>query len=172
MNKVSGQLNDFSLYRDDNSRIAIGYGLTQVSETMYEWYEVYFYKRKDGVPTFKRVKEVIEKDINDQTDEKILNGLVWNDMPVYLSKENQFNFKSAFDRAVQTNGANLPVKFKLGEQDGEPVYHTFTELSELTDFYDAASLHILTCLNEGWARKDGIDWDEYKPFFPVVPENL
>ena len=169
--KVFGLKTDYTLYRDERARTVVCYGKEDVDENNATWHEVYFYKRKDGIPKFKKAKDGIEKDINDQTDEKILNGLVWNDMPVYLSSENQFNFKSAFDRAVQTNGANLPVKFKLGEQDGEPVYHTFTELSELTDFYDAASLHILTCLNEGWARKDGIDWDEYKPFFPVVPEN-
>ena len=166
--KVQGKINYYTLVRKEENRTIISYGFEEISETDATWYEVYFYKKKDGIPTLKMAKDGIEKDINDQTDEKILNGLVWNDMPVYLSKENQFNFKSAFDRAVQTNGANMPVKFKLGEQDGEPVYHTFTELSELTDFYDAASLHILTCLNEGWARKDGIDWDEYKPFFPEL----
>ena len=44
--------------------------------------------------------------------------MTWNDIPVWLSTENQLNFKSVYDMAVQAAGASLPVEFKLGEQDG------------------------------------------------------
>jgi hypothetical protein len=35
-------------------------------------------------------------------------------MPVWLSTENQFNYKAAFDLATQTGGKSLPVTFKFG----------------------------------------------------------
>ena len=30
-------------------------------------------------------------------------------MNIWLSSENQFNYKVAYDLALQTNGANLPI---------------------------------------------------------------
>lgn len=98
---------------------------------------------------------------NKQIDEKILSGFKWNDMPVWLSSENQFNYKAAYDLAVQTNGANLPVTFKFGTTD-EPVYHTFTTVEELNDFYLSAMRYINDALAAGWKKKDTIDWSEYK----------
>ena len=41
---------------------------------------------------------------NDERDEKIVSGFVWRDMQVWLSSENQFNYKAAYDLAVQTKG--------------------------------------------------------------------
>ncbi len=51
---------------------------------------------------------------------------------------------------------------KLGEQeDGTPVYHTFTSLNAFGDFDDKWQQHIMQCLTDGWAVKDGIDWSVY-----------
>ena len=78
------------------------------------------------IPTREEVAKVINDHVNDLTDKKILSGFVWNGESVWLSTENQFNFKAAFDVAVQTGGATLPIKFKLGEdENGEPVYYVF-----------------------------------------------
>ena len=82
---------------------------------------------------------------------------------MYLSTENQFNYKAAYDVAVQTEGQTLPVKFKLGEdEEGQPVYHTFNSLSSFTDFYTRAIAYINQCLNEGWDEKDNFDWTPYE----------
>ena len=88
------------------------------------------------------VKDAIIADINARTDEKIVGGLVWtpqaggDPIPVWLSTENQFNFKSAYDLAVQKQGATLPVTFKMGEdEEGNPVYHTFETMEDADDFY-------------------------------------
>lgn len=106
-------------------------------------------------PTAEEVLEVIMGHVNGLTDEKILSGFVWNGKSVWLSSENQFNFKAAFDVAVQTSGATLPVKFKLGEDAaGDPVYHVFSDMAEFSDFYTSAITFIMTALNEGWAEKD------------------
>lgn len=79
-----------------------------------------------------------------------------------LSGENQFNYKSAYDLAVQTGGGTLPVTFKFGT-DMEPVYRTFETLEELTDFYTKAMRHIQNALADGWEKKDAFDINLYRP---------
>lgn len=116
-----------------------------------------YYDHKPGVA---ELRNDIGAYINAQTDRAILTGFAWNGKPVWLSTENQNNFKAAYDIALQTDGATLPVKFKLGETaDGAPVYHTFTKIEPFTDFILKAFAFINTTLNEGWAEKDGIDYE-------------
>ena len=100
--------------------------------------------------------------MNTDIDRQILSGFVWNNMSVWLSSENQFNYKAAFDLAMQTDGATLPVTFKFGTTEA-PVYHEFTTVSELTDFYTAAMAHVNTVLKAGWMEKDSFDWSPYEP---------
>lgn len=80
---------------------------------------------------------------------------------MWLSSENQFNYKAAYDLAVQTNGANLPQVFKFGSTEN-PEYYKFETVEELTDFYTKATTYINQCLAVGWAKKDNINWDDYK----------
>lgn len=177
MNKYNGKFEDFSYIRDERNRIVASYDKKQLDNGLYEWYEVYIYKKQNPNITFDDVKNAITADINAQTDEKILSGMIWtpisggNPIPVWLSTENQFNFKSAYDLAVQTNGATLPVTFKMGEDiEGNPIYHTFETMEDVNDFYLKAVAYVNQCLNEGWQRKDAIDWNDYLPFFPVINE--
>lgn len=113
-------------------------------------------------PSKEEVYRVIEQQVNAETDAKILDGFEWEGQKVYLSTENQFNFKAAYDLAYQTRGLNLPLKFKLGEDSkGSAVYHTFVTEEELTEFYTSAMVYINQVLNEGWARKDeALRWVE------------
>jgi hypothetical protein len=161
-NKVCGPATDFTLVKEEGTRTVISYGLkVEEGNELAIWRELYFPK-KQGRPSFDAAKAAILNDINARTDEKILKGFVWNEKPVWLSSENQFNFKAAYDLAVQTDGANLPVTFKLGElSDGTPVYHTFEEMAEAQDFYVKAVTFINQTLAAGWQRKDSIDWDAY-----------
>ena len=164
--KVNGTLSDFAAVRTEGTQIVISYGLKQVDGDLYEWHEVSLNKTSTNALTLDIVKTAILGDINHRTDEKILSGLVWQDKPVWLSQENQFNFKAAYDLAVQTQGATLPVTFKLGEQeDGTPVYHTFETMEDSTDFYTAAVNHIHQSVADGWLEKDGIDWTPYEALF-------
>lgn len=164
--KVNGTLSDFAAVRTEGTQIVISYGLKQVDGNLYEWHEVTMNKTSTNALTLDIVKTAILGDINHRTDEKILSGLVWQDKPVWLSQENQFNFKAAYDLAVQTQGATLPVTFKLGEQeDGTPVYHTFETMEDSTDFYTAAVNHIHQSVADGWLEKDGIDWTPYEALF-------
>ena len=133
----------------------LSFGLGEDSNGKYACMKVYEHK-----PTSEEVKADIVQLVNDNVDEKILTGYSWNDMPVYLSSENQFNYKSVYDLALQNNSV-LPIKFKMGEDtDGNVVYHTFENISELEDFYLGAIKFINQCLNEGWAEKDAIVVDK------------
>lgn len=122
----------------------------------YSWMAEYVYRR----PTLKIVQDVVLGWYNGQVDGSILKGFIWRGMPVWLSFENQFNYKAAYDLAVQTSGGNLPVVFKFGDS-ASPVYHEFASVEELSEFYLQAMAHINACLKEGWKRKDGIDWSAY-----------
>lgn len=118
-------------------------------------------KYYDHEPTKSELKKDIDGLINEATDRAILDGFKWNGKRVWLSTENQMNFKAAYDLAVQSGGETLPVKFKLGENsEGAPVYHTFTALTAFSDFYTKAVNHVIGCLNEGWQEKDGVDYDQ------------
>lgn len=112
-------------------------------------------------PSLEQIKTFILNAINKRTDEKILSGFVWNDSQVWLSSENQFNYKAVYDVAVQTNGANLPLTFKFGDSEN-PIYYKFEELEDLQDFYLKALEHINEQLVIGWKKKDSINWEQYK----------
>lgn len=162
-NTVQGKKAGFAPIREDASRIIVSYGMIPVGETVdATWREVYLYKKKTPQVTTEIVKQAILADINKRTDKRIITGFTWEGKPVWLSTENQFNYKAAYDLAAQTEGANLPLKFKLGEdEDGQPVYHTFRSLNSLYDFYTQAIGYIQQCLQDGWNEKDNIDWSQY-----------
>lgn len=121
-----------------------------------DYYEKWFNHK----PQIEEIKNEIISQMNEMIDEKIVSGFSWKDMPIWLSTENQFNYKAAYDLAVQTQGATLPVTFKFGTTDA-PVYYKFETVTDLTDFYIKAMTYINETLNEGWMKKDSIDWTEY-----------
>lgn len=169
--KTSGLLADFAPIRDEGTRITICYGLTKASGELYEWWEIYLPKKQNAQLTFQMVKDAIISDIDAQTDEKILDGYEFTpdgaDTPitVWLSKESQTNFSEAHRLQI------VPVKFKLNEtEDKQPIYHTFETFEELNRFYTGGVAYINQCLNEGWARKDSIDWGPYEAYFPKNDE--
>lgn len=129
------------------------------SDDMVEFYETDMVLSHK--PRLQELQEAIYGVINADTDEKILSGFEWRGMKVWLSSENQFNYKAAYDLAVMAEGKTLPVVFKFGTTY-EPIYYEFTTLDELSDFYIRAMKYINDCLSEGWKMKDGIDWGEYE----------
>lgn len=134
--------------------LIFGYGHNEENDSGYTMRKYY-----DHEPTTAELKADIDALVNAQTDDSILNGFEWNGIRVWLSTENQFNFKAAYDMAVQSGGASLPVTFKLGENaSGEPIYHTFSQLDDFTDFITRAMSHVIAALNEGWREKDSIDY--------------
>lgn len=126
-----------------------GYGTDGVSG--WTWRERFTHK-----PTADEIKNIIINQINKRVDEDILNGFKWNGITVYLSTENQLNFKVVYDMA-ERSAETLPVKFKLGEdENGVPQYYEFTTIEDLRDFYNQAISHVNKTLTGGWAEKDNI----------------
>lgn len=161
--RIHGLKTEFAYKKESYSRHTYSYGFEEYDETTALWYEVYFYKKYNPEPTLDQIKDAIKGDINARTDERILSGFMWRNIPVWLSEENQMNFKAAYDLAFQSGGATLPVTFKLGEDgQGEPIYYEFTAMDDFTDFYTKAVAYIQQCLSDGWAEKDSIDWSVYE----------
>lgn len=114
-------------------------------------------------PSMDEIRSMILGWQNARTNAEILSGFVWNDIPVWLSAENQSNFKASYDLAFQTNGAILPVRFKLGEDsEGNPFYFTFEEMGTLTDFYTKSVKHVQDTLSYGWKMKDAFNPEDYR----------
>ena len=84
----------------------------------------YMEEELDHRPDADEIRSLVSEWYNSRTDERILSGFEYDGQPVWLSSENQFNYKAAYDLAVQTNGKNLPVTFKFGT-DNVPYYKTF-----------------------------------------------
>ena len=112
-------------------------------------------------PTLDEIKATVIGWYNKQTDDAILSGFEYEGNLVWLSSENQFNYKAAYDLAVQTDGATLPVKFKFGT-DEQPVYRIFDNMADLTEFYTSAMRFIQNTLDAGWQRKDTFRLELYQ----------
>lgn len=193
MNRVFGKKECYVPIREDESRTIISYDYVAEEDGVNAtWYEIYVYKVEKQSIGFNEVCDAIIEDINHRTDEKILSGFVWTCQKgedkdkvfnVWLSTENQFNYKAAYDLAVQTQGQSLPVKFKLGEKEVEvspeeegedviwhdtekiPQYHVFEDMDDFTDFYLKTIAYVNQCLNEGWAKKDSMDFEPYRRLY-------
>jgi len=112
----------------------------------YRWKKEY-----DHRPTLAEIKADIETLVNEKVSKKILEGMEYEGISVWLSSENQLNFMSA---------VSVPVRFKVGETaEGQPVYKTFETEEALTTFQLAVSTHINKCQTAGWAEKDGVDYE-------------
>jgi len=47
-----------------------------------------------------------------------------------------------------------------------PVYEEFADADEMHTICTLTSQHVLSCQQDGWDRKDAIDWEPYKALFP------
>lgn len=117
-------------------------------------------ERFDHKPSIGEVKETILAWYNTEIDNQIISGFIWKNTPIWLSMENQFNYKAAYDLAVQTEGKLLPT-FKFGTTEN-PVYYKFETLEDLQDFYLEAMTYVNETLRKGWEVKDSIDWSIYE----------
>lgn len=117
-------------------------------------------KRFNHIPSLQEIKNTINDYYNQIVDKKILTEFVWKNMNVWLSTENQFNYKAAYDLSVQYNGETLPITFKF-DNGIDSIFYEFKTLEDLTDFYLQAIKHIQHCLEYGWMKKNGIDWSFY-----------
>jgi hypothetical protein len=115
----------------------------------------------DHRPEPEEIRDMILSWYNGQTNAAILSGFTYEGSMVWLSQENQFNYKAQYDLAVQTKGKSLPVTFKFGT-DEQPVYREFATTDDLSDFYTKAMQYIQDVLADGWKKKDNFDVNLYQ----------
>lgn len=117
----------------------------------------------DGRPALEDIKRYVIEWHNQQINKEILSGHRWREMLVWLSPENQQNYKASFDLAMQFGGqgGTLPLVYKFGSEL-KPVYHQFNDLEELKEFYLSTVVYVKDTLAKGWKRKDDIDWTPYE----------
>lgn len=162
MNKVYGNLKEFTPIRSDRSRLIVSYNCQPQEDNIHSiWCEVYFYKKPHPHVSNDDIKAAILEDVDNEVKRLIIETMTWNDKQVWLSIENQQNYKTALDVAEATGGENLPVNFKLGNED-EPTYVTFSTIESLKEFWLACANHISNSIHWGWQLKDSIDWSKYK----------
>lgn len=133
-----------------------GFGKDEKTGVGYDYRKQYKYK-----PEVDELKDEILELVNDEVDKTILSGYEYDGKMVWLSTENQFNYKAAYDLAVQTGGASLPVTLKLGTLE-EPEYVTFEDVETFSAFYIGAIKFIQKVLEEGWNEKDKVDWTNFE----------
>lgn len=182
--KKIGRIADFQLKRDEQTRVVICYDYTEINETDATWREVELNKRQHQIVDFELVRNAILADINQRTDERILTGYEWTllhgdetlpkkqrrigeTVNVWLSNENQTNYKAKYDLHYQKPEAlTFPCVYKIGEQEGEAIFETFQTFDELEQFYLGGIAWIEQQVNIGWAEKKAIDWTPYQALFP------
>jgi hypothetical protein len=144
------------IYRYSEHFVEMHYGKVPYDEECTMTFVVY-------AETEDKCKEKLEEIINEYIENRIITSFVWDDVKVYLSKENQQNWKAIYDFAIQTGGENLPVTLKIGEDDnGSSVYKTFKSRAEMREFYEACLNHIVEYLTLGWGLKDNLKNEEFR----------
>lgn len=156
MEKIYGATErDDRLMKIGRQKWEVIYGFGTDGTTSWNWR-----KRYARRPTKEEMRADILAQINANVDEKILSGMTYDGAQVWLSAENQLNYKDALYMASITDGKTLPVKFKFGTTE-EPVYRTFNTVEELEKFYSAMVTHIQTAVYDGWVEKDNLDMTKY-----------
>lgn len=67
----------------------------------------YMEEEFDHRPTEDEIRSTVITWHNRETDKDILSGFTYENVPVWLSSENQFNYKAAYDLAVQKQQGRL-----------------------------------------------------------------
>lgn len=139
------------------------YGYGEENDQGYDWRHEFTHK-----PTKNEVIQIIESHVDGLTDQKILNGFIWEDNDgiernVWLSAESQRNFSEAHRLSALLGPDNYePVTFKISQDENfNAKYRTFETFDELNTFYLSAFAYIKQTLAVGWAEKDAaIAWVE------------
>lgn len=117
-------------------------------------------QRFTSKPTLDEIKAIISAQIDADTDENILHGFVWKELPVKLDIENQTNILGILVNLPLGGDSLFPMTFKLGDySDGTPAFHEFTSAQEFADFAKSATSHKQEAYSKGWQEKSTINWE-------------
>lgn len=159
MEITSGKLDKYIPIKKVNNKYVVSWGLNQIDQSndLWQWY----YFVVNHKPSINEIKTNIETFINEQTKNIIFNHFKWNDMKIYLSLENQIDYKLLFDATMIQDGKNLPevLKFKINDEN---VYYEITSIDEFKDFILSINEHIRKSLKYGNDLKDSIEYYDYK----------
>lgn len=117
-------------------------------------------KNYDHRPSIDEIRTDIEELINKDVQDRILTGFTYDGSTVWLSMENQSNYMAAVLDTSNRDG-DISVTIRTGSADA-PAYKTFSSRAELMAFYTQVVAHIQSCLREGWAMKDSIDYSVFE----------
>lgn len=127
-------------------------------------------------PTIAEVKDFVQSVVNAKTSALIIAGFDYKvkhgkqkgtKVKVWLSKENQEDFHAMHQNS---DGLTFPVRYKVGEIDGTPVYEEFADVEEMHAVCVSTTNHVLACQQAGWAEKDAIDWTPYEEALEAMEE--
>lgn len=115
------------------------------------------YVRPEYKPTLEELIEQSNESINKMTDEKILNGFVYDGAEFYLTTENQTNFANMF---IAKDFLEYPqlVKTKTG-------FYSINNVNAVSGFYLSGVAYIKECIEQGWKQKAAAEQrirEEYK----------
>lgn len=119
-------------------------------------------------PSLNEVKDFVHSVVNAKTTDLIISGFDYvvkhgkqkgMQVKVWLSKENQEDFHAMH---MNSDGLTFPVRYKVGEIDGTPVYEEFADGEEMHAICVSTTNHVLSCQQAGWLEKDSIDWTPYE----------
>lgn len=137
-----------SIYHIDG-RWRVPYNVTsridEDGNILYEYIEL----ETDSYPT--NPQEIIKEYIDSCTTNKIINELVYNEIPIYLSMERQHNIQALF-MAAQVEKIEYPYTFNVG--GGNTI--VLNDVKDLNNFYMVIFNWIESCLNEGREIKASI----------------
>lgn len=154
--QTSNVRDDFYYYRRSGIMHVYSFDVVEKEDSIIEYKELYSPRKLKS----SELSTLVIGCLNKECDEKILSGFRWKDVPVWLSLENQFNYKALYDMAVQTNGESLPTTIKIGTDD-EPEYVTFSTIDEFKEFTQGVLVYIQECIADCWRKKGSIDFDAY-----------
>lgn len=136
----------------------VRWGVTPTDETDEN---VDFWEEEFGhEPSKDEIQAFINNAIDTEAQEKILSGLKYNGLLVWLSAENQRNYTATAIRIQTGDTTALPVKVKLGT-DEAPTLQEFATAGDFLAFFNTVNKHISDVVAEAWKAKLNIDWDAY-----------
>lgn len=160
--KSVGLESSYSPIKKRNGTIVVSYGKELLSDEGQSNDEsdekvVCFYQTAYlGKPSVSTIIKDICDDIDTRAKDEIQNGFVYEDIPVYLSVENQLNFSSAYSIA-SIGDTFAPITLRLSTDN----YKTFNSLDELRMFIVEYTEYIQSILKKYWSIKDKLNTNDY-----------
>lgn len=139
-----------------SNKWVIRFDINKIDDNTYQYCEYIF----DHKPIIDEVKNVIIQYYNEKADKEIICGFIWNDMSIWLSIENQINYKAIYDLMNINELAVFPLHLKF-RKDGDDIMYSFMTKDDYLDFYEKQIIYVKNVLQKYWNIKDNINYSDY-----------